>query len=137
MSVLIDSSVWVDYLRCGEPDLSDRIDEMLDADTVYANGTVLGEVLYGAKSPEAFNALRETFRGLHLLDDTCEIFVRAAEVGCELRSDGITVPLTDIVIAIQCRENALRLLTRDRHFEMIGRQTDLEFELLRNYDRRE
>ena len=132
MTTLIDSSVWVDYLRGGEPDLSDRIDEMLDADLVYANGTVLGEVLYGAKNPKAFNALKETFRGLHLLDDTCEIFARAAQTGCELRGDGITVPLTDIVIAVQCTEHDLSLLTRDRHFQMIARRMDLEYELLSN-----
>jgi hypothetical protein len=132
MTTLIDSSVWVDYLRGGEPDLSDRIDEMLDADLVYANGTVLGEVLYGAKNPKAFNALKETFRGLHLLDDTCEIFARAAQAGCELRDDGITVPLTDIVIAVQCTEHDLSLLTRDRHFQMIARRMDLQYELLSN-----
>ena len=132
MSVLIDSSVWVDYLRGGQPDLSDRIDEMLDADVVYANGTVLGEVLYGAKNPKAFDALKETFRGLHLLDDTCEIFARAAQTGCKLRNDGVTVPLTDIVIAVQCAKHGLRLLTRDRHFQMIARRMELQYEMLSN-----
>ncbi len=132
MKYLIDSCLWIDHFQGENDRLSDRIDKLLDSDAVYANGIVLGEILYGARDERAFEILSDTLHGLHLLDDSCGVTVEAAKLGFQLRRRGITVPLSDLIIATQCLDNDLQLLTVDRHFEPIIDHTELKCDFFKD-----
>ena len=47
-------------------------------------------------------------------------------MGFSLSRKGFTIPLTDLVIAVQCLENNLELMTSDKHFNIIAEHTPLK-----------
>ena len=64
--------------------------------------------------------------GLHFLEINKGLFDSISEAAFKLRKNGVTVPLTDLIIAIQCIENGLILIEEDRHFEFIRDHFDLK-----------
>lgn len=117
--VIIDTSVWVDYLRRGDATLSVRVDELIRSDEASISGVILGEVLCGSRDSKEFVTLNRILDGLHYLDDGKEIYREAANLAWQLRSQGLRVPLSDLTIAAQCWRNQIGLLTRDSHFGLI------------------
>ena len=52
VTVLADTSVWIEYLRRGKGSKSARLDDLLVAGEVLVCGPVVTELLAGAKSPD-------------------------------------------------------------------------------------
>lgn len=117
--VMIDSSVWITYFRDENYKLTPFIKELMEKDQVYINGIILVELLKGAKSEKNYRDLKNSLNGLHFLEIDKGLFDSISEAAFKLRKKGVTVPLTDLVIAIQSIENDLTLIEDDRHFEFI------------------
>ena len=116
---MIDSNVWITYFRDENYRLTPFIKDLMEKDQVYINGIILVELLKGAKSEKNYRGLRNSLDGLHFLEIDKGLFNSISEAAFKLRQKGVTVPLTDLVIAIQCVENGLILIEEDRHFEFI------------------
>jgi predicted nucleic acid-binding protein len=67
---------------------------------------------------------------LRSFDVSAKVWQRACKLGYTLRHKGITVPLTDTLIASVAAEHNLLLLHDDRHYEMIAALTPLKHEYL-------
>ena len=84
---------------------------------------VLGEYRFGiARSRyrgEYESWLKEILTVSSVLDVNEETTIRYAEIRGELRDAGTPIPSNDVWIAALCRQHALPILTRDRHFEWI------------------
>jgi len=63
--------------------------------------------------------------GLTYLAVDEDFWERLSHFSFQLFRKGITVPLTDTYIALLCIENQASLLHRDKHFDMIARETKL------------
>ena len=61
-----------------------------------------------------------TLRGFHIMAADEEFFFRAGARSRLLRSKGVSVPLSDLLIASHCLDGNLTLLARDRHFEAMA-----------------
>ena len=81
---------------------------------------MLGELLYGARGKREGAEILAACRSLPIHVDTPAIFADAGRLGAELRGAGVTVPLSDCVIAAQARREKLSVLTLDRHFKVIA-----------------
>jgi predicted nucleic acid-binding protein len=123
---MIDSSVWINYLRDKNYELIPFIKELMEKDQVYLNGIIQIELLKGAKSENNYRRLKNSLNGLHFLEIDKGLFDSTSEAAFKLRKNGVTVPLTDLVIAIQCVENGLILIEEDSHFEYIREHFDLK-----------
>ena len=85
---------------------------------------VLGEYRFGI----AHSRDKQRFeRWLEQLVSVCEVLVvdqetatRYAELRGELKRSGTPIPTNDLWIAALARQHALPILTRDRHFDLIG-----------------
>jgi tRNA(fMet)-specific endonuclease VapC len=126
-SVLLDTSVVVDYLR-QDAALHEKVDQAAD---VYLPLVVLGELLYGAyKSKQTEKMLarvREFSRGCILLlpdETTAELY---GKIKAELATSGKAIPENDIWIAAVARERDLAVATRDRHFSLVPGLTILDW----------
>ena len=84
---------------------------------------VLGEYRYGIA--QARNRARyEKWLGglihdcfvLDINEDTTHYY---AEITLELKREGKPIPTNDLWIAALCRQHALPLLSRDRHFDLV------------------
>jgi predicted nucleic acid-binding protein len=125
VAVLIDSSVWVDYLKQGERGPGAVVATLLRRREVIACGPVVAELLAG--TPPAGRAeLWVLMNGLPWADLQRDGWRRVGEVVGDLLRLGFHVPLTDAVIAVAAVDSGAQLWSRDAHFDRIGeRLTDL------------
>ncbi|MCK4763250.1 MAG: PIN domain-containing protein [Candidatus Aminicenantes bacterium] len=122
---MIDASVWIEFFRDKNFALTSLVKDLMEKDVVYINGIVQTELLKGAKSEKNYRSLRNNFNGLHFLEIDRELFDSISDAAYKLRKKGITVPLADLIIAVQCVENHLTLIENDKHFELIKQHLDL------------
>lgn len=118
MSVLPDTSIWVDYLRDGVDGEAAPLDALLDANDVLVCGPVVAELLAGAAERDR-ERLGRLFAALPWAPIGRSAWLRVGDVAARLRGRGDTVPLTDVEIAVAAVEGNARLWARDTDFARI------------------
>lgn len=85
---------------------------------------VLGEYRYGiAQSRHCVvyeKWLNELLPDCEILEVTEATTHHYAAISLELRKGGKSIPTNDLWIAALCRQHALPLLSRDRHFDLVS-----------------
>jgi predicted nucleic acid-binding protein len=54
-------------------------------------------------------------------------------MGAALRKKGITMPVSDLLIAALAKTHALTVLTLDSHFQILARPLNVQMELLKGF----
>ena len=114
--VLVDSSAWIAYLRSGSGGVTDAVDQLLAEDRAVLCGIVEMELLQGVRRHER-RELVDLLQALAYVDTERGDFIAAGNRMAELRSQGITIPNSDCLIAVLCVRHGLQLLTQDAHFD--------------------
>ncbi len=122
--VLVDTSVWIDFLR-GAPTVQvAALESLLEGDDLVGTAPIiLQEVLQGADSFARFERWRREFGGLmcYLPLDPIDSHVEAARLYLACRRSGRTPRSSnDCLIAQIALEHDLVLLEDDRDFEAIA-----------------
>lgn len=124
---LVDTSVWVDYLRGNDTRPVQALKNMLAGEQVVGVAPViLQEVLQGADSDERFEKWRQYFTGLccYVPGDLSTSCIEAARLYQTCRRAGKTPRSSnDCLIARIAIEHELILLHDDRDFEAIAAAT--------------
>lgn len=121
MSVLVDTSVWVDYLRPnGSGPAVDRLDELLAEDEVAITPPIVTELLRGIRSKRQRKQLDELIAAVPVVSVVASDWTAAGELLATLQRKGITVPTVDGLIAVVARRERLSVLTVDKHFRHFG-----------------
>ena len=118
MTVLADTSIWVDYLKGGKGSKAARLDDLLSATEVVVCGPVVAELLAGAKTADR-TKLWLLLTGLPWADLGPTQWQTVGEVAARLRERGENVALTDIEIAVAAVDSTSQLWTRDADFNRI------------------
>jgi hypothetical protein len=121
----VDTSVWIDYFRRNDFPGRDFLIGLIEEDGVYIDGTVITELLSGARTEADAALLASCLRGFRFMAADEEFFIRAGARCRLLRSKGVSVPLSDLLIASHCLDGGLILLARDRHFEAMAEHLPL------------
>lgn len=119
MSVLVDSSAWIDYFR-GIPEAA-VVDFLLEEDLVATNDLILAELipsLQQRKKRTVITLLKQVKRYAITIDWDDIIHMR---ITC-LRNGINGVGIPDLMIAQNARQNHLSLLTFDKHFTLMSEQ---------------
>jgi predicted nucleic acid-binding protein len=118
VTVLPDTSIWIDYLS-DQPGLaSEHLDGLLQDREVMTCGPVIAEILAGTPAelrPEVWSSIGS----LPWADLPPEAWRRIGERLHDLVRKGGTVPLTDMAIAMAAVEGDAALWTRDKDFRRI------------------
>ncbi len=123
-SVLVDTSAWIEFFRKKDPYYK-VILEFIDTNKVCCLGIILAELLQGAKSQKELDVLREFLHVFDFLPESTEMWKKAGELSYLLRQKGKSVGLSDCYISVAATTNDATLLTLDRHFEVIEKETGL------------
>jgi len=127
VSLVVDSSVWIDFFNGCRTSETARLDTYLGSERIILGDLVLCELLRGFRHPA------EARRADQLLA-TCEpaifgghqIARRAADYYRALRTQGISVRKTiDLLIGTWCLEHDVKLLHNDRDFHPMVRYLGL------------
>ena len=117
--ILVDSSVWIDYLRGAATMQTDRLHGLLGQEPLAVGDLILAEVLQGTTTEKDFKEVLRLFRSMELVQLGGEgIAIQAARNFRALRDKGVTVRKTiDCIIATRCIADGLTLLHSDKDFE--------------------
>jgi len=115
---LVDTSVWIDFFR-GVASVKELLTKLIGRDRVFTAGPVLFELLQGIKSPEERGQVKEALLSVNFLEITPEDWEGAALVSRELRSKGIRIPMTDLLLAQLANSHDLEIISPDPHFDQI------------------
>jgi predicted nucleic acid-binding protein len=130
--ILVDSSVWIWYLRGDDRPQARLLDDLLagrhgPAVDVSTTGLVVTEVLQGLRSDRQFREVRERLADLPSIDLADIDFVNAADLYRRARKAGATPRSTiDLLLAALCARTGSALLHDDRDFAVIEELAGLE-----------
>ncbi len=128
MRVLVDSSVWIDFINNVENNQTDILTDLfLNESYVCICPTILQEVLQGIKEDKDFNRVKKDLETLPVLKvDVLEAAYEAVNIYRKLRKKGVTIRRSnDCLIAHYAIFNKTPILHKDRDFNFIAQHTDL------------
>ncbi|MBI2886098.1 MAG: PIN domain-containing protein [Chloroflexi bacterium] len=117
--VIVDSNVWIHWLRTPDTDVGREVMRLLDNQQAAMVGVVLAEVLQGARGEPEFNRLRTLLAALPYVETTKGTWLRAGELAMQLRGQGRLIPLTDLVIASLAMQDGHEVFSLDEHFQRV------------------
>lgn len=116
--ILVDTSVWVDYLNGVQSKHTDALDSGIVEGTVAIGDLIFLEILQGIRDDRQYRKTKQRLMTL----DRLEMFGQGMPEKCAenyraLRKKGITIrKTTDVIIATFCIERRMPLLFIDRDF---------------------
>ena len=118
--VLVDTSCWIEYFNRPAEETAETVRALILSDRAVVNGVVLAELLQGAGTKKEASELRYALGAVVWTETSREVYIRAGELGFQLRRRGVAVPITDCVIAASSETIGGLMLTLDGHFEDIA-----------------
>ncbi len=125
--VIVDTTVWVDYLRLVENAETRWLDHHLDSQRIALTDLILLETLQGVRNRLHFSQLQDDLLKFQVYSTGgVDLAIAAARNYCTLRERGHTIRKTvDCLIATFCIEAGHELLHRDRDFDPFERELGL------------
>ncbi len=114
----MDTSAWIEFFRKKEPCHGTVAGLMADR-KICCLGIVLAELVQGVKTDGELEVLRDFVHVFEFLPESVDCWREAGELSRALRRKGKTVGLSDCYIAVVARVNKARVLTLDKHFEVL------------------
>lgn len=120
-SVLVDTSVWIDFFRAKLPRvLSSRLTELLEQQQVVVTDIIVHEILIGALTRKQYRKLQDLmspFKSLHLTAEDSDGFNSFA---WQLGKQGLLGRYTDLSIAYLSHKAGFPVLSFDRYFHRLA-----------------
>ena len=123
--MIVDTSVWIDYLGSATSRAGDRLEEMIRrGDAIVVPEPVLMELLSGPTDEVAATRRRRMLEAFWIVANEPMVdSMRAAALQRECRRAGMTVRnLNDCLIAAVALRMGEAILHRDRDFEVLAEQ---------------
>ena len=114
--VLIDTSAWIDFFRGKQSPVTDTVQLALQLGLARLCGPVKAELLQGVRSKKEKQQLSVMFDAVENLPTHEMDWEVAGNTLQALRESGVTLPLTDALIAAIASRHKAQVLTLDHHF---------------------
>lgn len=123
--ILIDTSVWIEYLRNRSSSLGNKLDEILSRKEVYVPKIVVAELIQGAKSEREVSIIKDFLEAFNIIDQEENTWFKAGELSFDLKKKDKIVNLTDCYIAVIAQEHGCQIFTLDEHFKNIQKSLNI------------
>ena len=125
--VLIDTSVWIEYLQgTATEELQQLVDDLLSGKEIIVPRIVLAELVQGARSEKDIAAIREFLEAFSVVREGERTWMDAGKLSYDLKKKGKTISLADCYISVIAKENRASILTLDKHFKDMQNVAGLE-----------
>ncbi|MEN8262888.1 MAG: PIN domain-containing protein [Nitrospirota bacterium] len=118
MSVLVDTSIWIEYFRNGND--QNRLDLLIDENIVVTNDLILAELIpfLKVRKQKKIIDLLKSINNLRLQIDWDEII--KYQVKCLKKGiNGVGVP--DLIIAQNAKQSNCEIYSFDNHFKLLSK----------------
>ena len=119
MTVLVDSSVFVQAQRQPQSEVARRLLDLLASSSIAITGPILIEYLRGARSQEDIEFLLGRVMSIPYLETDKEVWLIAARLSNRLMRGGYAISVPDATIAATAIRHAVPLYTLDQDFNRI------------------
>ncbi len=117
--IIADTCVWIEFFRNPDSELTLHLKEQIKERKVVMVGMVLAEILQGIRSKKEARRVKESLKRLPYLEVTRDAWEKAGELSSDLRRRGITIPLSDMIVASLAIAEGCEVLTVDPHFQHV------------------
>ena len=117
MSVLVDTSIWVEYLKAGN--FSEKLDFFIDENLIVTNDLILAELVpfLKVRNQKKLISLLRNIKRLDLLIDWNQII----DYQYKCLKNGINgVGIPDLIIVQNAIHNDCEIFSQDNHFFLMG-----------------
>jgi len=123
MNNLVDSSAWIEYFRGSQKYLF--MNDLINYNAICVNDIILAELLPSIlhKKEHTLAGLLESVKCYKLTIDWQEI--RSMQL-LNLKYGNNNIGIPDLLIAQNCIQNGLRLISNDKHFGAMSNYLNLE-----------
>ncbi len=118
-SILVDTSVWIDYFKGNDVHFQSKVDEALTNCHIYVPKVVLAELIQGAKSEKEIMVIEDFIDAFHIIDQKDDTWLKAGRLSFNMKRKGVTVSIIDCYIAAIADENGCIIFSLDEHFNSI------------------
>lgn len=118
MTVLPDTSVWVDYLRTGTDGPAAELDRLLAEEAVVVCGPVLAELAAGTAAEDQ-DELWHALGALPWAELDRDAWRQVGVLAHALERAGLSLPLTNLEIAVASAAAGAALWTREDDFRRL------------------
>lgn len=117
MSVLVDTSVWVDYFR--DANSSADLDDLISENLIVTNDIILAELIPFLKVKKQLPVVKLLYEVNRLpmqinWKEIIEFQVRCMKAG----PNGVGIP--DLIIAQNAKSNNCEIYSLDKHFQLLN-----------------
>jgi predicted nucleic acid-binding protein len=118
--VLIDTSSWIDALRTrGRAEVRKRVDQLIQSGEACWCDAVRLELWNGRGGEQEQKRLRDFDEVLPLLSTNEEVWERSLELSQKARTQGLTMPAIDLLIAACAFHHGVKIESVDEHFQQL------------------
>jgi predicted nucleic acid-binding protein len=117
--VIADTSVWNPFFNRPDSPEKAALDLLIDADEIALVGVVLAELLQGCRTQSERDSLSDALLALPYYEVTQSIWLQTGDLSAALLRRGVTLPLSDLIIAALAIERDCRVYSLDVHFKKI------------------
>jgi len=96
--ILADTSVWIEFFK-KDSEIGDKLSSLLAEGSVTICGIVIFELLQGIKSDKEKSIILNAISELPYIEMDSSLWQKSAMLAASLRRKGITLPLSDVIIA--------------------------------------
>lgn len=125
MSVLVDTSIWIDYFRSGNN--SENLDYLIDENLIAINDLILAELIPALKVRNQRNIVKLLY-DIHNLDLSIN-WHQLIEFQSKCLKNGLNgIGIPDLIIVQNAKQNQCEIYSLDNHFTLM--KDILELQLL-------
>jgi predicted nucleic acid-binding protein len=117
--VLVDTSVWIEYLQRANPAIEREMDDLLLAGEVATTGLVLAELRRGCRTPGQTRVMLQAMDPLTYLEPSRKAWLQAGELAMEGAGRGHMLEFGDCLLAAISVEEECALFSLDQDFRRI------------------
>lgn len=111
--IVVDTSVWISFLRQDDPDTVDILRSYLKKNEVFSVSAVFGELYQGVKSNREREVIEQIYLNIQHINEF-ELFLKAGHLSNQHNLYAKGVGFVDCYILAACVENELALWTFDK-----------------------
>ena len=114
--ILVDTSVWISFLKKDDKDLEEILRSYLKKNEVYTVSAVFGELFQGVRNKRERGILEMIWSSLPKVDEQ-NLFIAAGHISNEHKLYAKGVGLIDSYLLAACLNNDLALWTLDKKLQ--------------------
>ncbi len=123
--IIVDTSVWIEYFKNNKQYVP-ILDDNLNLENIIICGIIISELLQGVKGSKEHDMLSSAIGAIPYIECMFDDWVKTGKILHDLKKNGISIPLTDVLIATIAIRNNASVLTLDKHFREISFVADLD-----------